>query len=88
MLQRNLQDMWLECSSVNTVNLAKKNLLHSTDIKFFLGDYFLWCALYIHSFWAIIIGPRNGSPMATNVVLYRVSTVAVSYIIAVHLNYL
>jgi len=38
-LQRNLQDMWPESSSVNAVNLAK-NYYNSRDIKFFLGDYF------------------------------------------------
>ena len=38
--------MWPESSSVNAVNLAKKNYHSSRDIEFFLGDYFFWRALY------------------------------------------
>ena len=32
--------MWPQSSSVNVVNLVKKNCHNSRDIEFFLGDYF------------------------------------------------
>jgi len=32
--------MWLESSSINAVNLAKKICNNSRDIEFFLGDYY------------------------------------------------
>jgi len=47
----NLQDMRPESSSVNSVNLAKKNYYNSGDIEFFLGDYFFGApCIFTHIF--------------------------------------
>jgi len=42
----NLLEKILYFWNCNTANLVKKYYV-SRDIKFFLGDYYFWCALYV-----------------------------------------